>query len=94
MKRSSLVLRVLVCALVLGCMAGGIAMAAEETITGTVAQNDSGMIIISADDGEDYLVEGQDLSEMVGKSVKVTGTLAEKEDVKSITVMNLEEIKE
>ena len=94
MKRSRLVLKIIATALVLGFLTAGAVVAAEETITGMVEQNDSGMIIISADDGEDYLVKGQDLSEMVGKSVKVTGTLAEEGDAKAITVMNMEEIKE
>lgn len=94
MKRSRLVFKIIATVLVLGFLTAGAVVAAEETITGMVEQNDSGMIIISADDGEDYLVKGQDLSEMVGKSVKVTGTLAEEGDAKAITVMNMEEIKE
>ncbi|HSO18829.1 MAG TPA: hypothetical protein VLT88_05200 [Desulfosarcina sp.] len=94
MRKNRWVFGMMALALVLGFTAAGPAIAAEETISGTVEQNDSGMIIIAADDGEDYLVKGQDLSEMVGKSVKVTGTLAEEADAKSITVMNLEEIKE
>ena len=94
MQKNRWLYKILALTLVLGCLAVGNAMAAEETVTGTVAQNDSGMIIIAADDGEDYVVKGQDLSGMIGKSVKVTGTLAEEADAKSITVMNLEEIKE
>ena len=94
MKRSRLALKIIATALVLGFLTAGAVVAAEETITGMVDQNDGGTIIISADDGVDYVVKGQDLSEMVGKSVKVTGTLAEEGDAKSITVMNIEEIKE
>ena len=52
------------------------------------------MIVISADDGEDYLVKGQDLSNMIGKTIKVTGTLEQGDDAKSITVMEIEEIEE
>jgi hypothetical protein len=86
--------KVLVIALVMGLVAAAGAMAAEETLTGTIMKNDSGMIIVSADDGSDYLVKGENLSDMVGKSVKVTGTLSEEADAKSITVMSMEELKE
>lgn len=94
MKRSRLVFKIIATVLVLGFLTAGAVVAAEETVTGMVDQNDGGTIIISGDDGVDYVVKGQDLSEMVGKSVKVTGTLAEEGDAKSITVMNVEEIKE
>ena len=68
--------------------------AANQSITGTIAENDAGKIIIAADDGEDYLVEGKDLSEMIGQSVKVTGTLTEQGGTKAIKVMKVEEVKE
>jgi hypothetical protein len=94
MKTKSVIGKVLAITLVLGLLVVTGAVAGEMAITGTVDQNDSGMIIISADDGDDYLVKGQDLSGMIGKTVKVTGTLAEEGDAKSITVMELEEVED
>ena len=92
MKTRTAMGKILALALVLGLLVATGAAAADQAITGTVDQNDSGMIIISADDGEDYLVKGKDLAGMIGKTVKVTGTLSEEGDAKSITVMQLEEV--
>lgn len=78
---------------IIGLFCAANVLAAEESISGMVEQGDQG-IVISADDGETYAVQGQDLSAMVGKSVKATGTLAETDSGKSITVTKVEEIKE
>jgi len=94
MKTKTVIGKVLALVLVLGFLVASGALAADMAITGTVDQNDSGMIILSADDGEDYLVKGKDLTDMIGKTVKVTGTLAQEGDAKSITVMELEEVAE
>ena len=94
MQRNRHLIKILALMVVTVWVSAGAAVAAEEIITGVVDQNDSGMIIIAADDGEDYVVKGKDLSEMVGKSVKVTGTLAEEADAKTITIMEVEELKE
>lgn len=80
-------------------MVAQIGMASEEkaaadtelTIQGTIEQSDAGLVIV-ADDGE-YQLSGQDLSAMVGKQVKVTGTLTEGEGVRMIKVMSVEELK-
>ena len=79
--------------LVVGFMATTFAIAGEEAITGMVEQTDQG-IVISADNGETYMVQGQDLSSMVGKNVKAMGTLAESESGKTLNVTSVEEIKE
>ena len=94
MKGQKTFIKVLAMVTIMGllCVAG--VMAAEETITGTIEQNDAGSIIISADNGESFMVKGQDLSSMVGKSVQVTGTLEEDAGVKSIKVTAVEEVKE
>ena len=94
MKTKNVVGKILALILVLGLLFAAGAVAADMAITGIVDQNDSGAFIILGDDGDDYLVSGRDLSDMVGKTVKVTGTIAEDADVKSITVMDLEEIEE
>jgi len=40
------------------------------------------------------LVKGKDLSSIIGKSVTITGILAEEGDTKTITVITLEEIED
>ena len=94
MRRKKVLIKVLAMVAVMGLMCATGVMAGEETITGTVEQNDAGNIIISADNGESFMVKGQDLSSMVGKSVQVTGTLEEDAGMKSIMVTTVEEVKE
>lgn len=66
---------------------------AEDSITGTIAQQGD-VIILDAADGT-YVLEGTDTApEMVGKKVKVTGTVAEKDNMKVISVMSMEEVTE
>ena len=50
-------------------------------------------IVLNADDGS-YVLEGDVAPEMVGKKVKVTGTVAEKDDMKVISVTSVEEVME
>ena len=70
----------------------GLAMA-EDSITGTIMEKGD-IIILDATDGS-YVLEGSDMApEMVGKTVKVTGTVAEKENMKVINVLSMEEVKE
>jgi hypothetical protein len=69
----------------------GVALA-EENITGTVKKTEAGLIL-QAVDGT-YIIVGQDLSDMVGKKIKATGTISEGEKGKTLTVMTVEEIQE
>lgn len=94
MKTNKVVKSVLAVALVIGLLFTVSAMAAESTFTGMVDENDEGGFILSADDGEDHIIVGSGLSSMVGKTVKITGTLAEDVDPKTINVMSIEEIEE
>ena len=71
----------------------GLAVAADETIQGTIEKNEQG-IVLNADNGETYIITGQDLSSMVGKTVKATGTLEEGKSGKTIKVSSVEEVKE
>lgn len=64
----------------------------EEIVAGTVVQTDEG-IIIEAEDG-DYLVQGKDLSDMVGKAVEVTGIITETDQGYVIEVKKAEELQE
>lgn len=77
--------------LVIGLLAATGAIASEESVTGMVEQTDQG-IVISADNGDTYMVEGKDLSAMVGQTVKATGTLAEGASGKTLTVISVEPV--
>jgi hypothetical protein len=90
MRHSKKIIGLLLCALLIS-FAATIGVAAEEQIIqGTVEQSDAGLVIV-AEDGQ-YLVVGQDLSDMVGKTVVVTGTIAESQEGKTITVTTVQEI--
>ncbi|MCP4748689.1 MAG: hypothetical protein GY874_21525 [Desulfobacteraceae bacterium] len=84
------IIKVATIMLIFGFMATPMVFAEEETITGTVAESDQG-VVISADDGGVYIVAGQDLSSMVGKVVKATGTIEESEAGKTLTITSVEE---
>jgi hypothetical protein len=77
--------------LVVGLLAATGAIASDESITGTIEKTDAG-IVISADNGDSYIVAGKDLSDMVGQTVKATGTLAEGQTGKTLTVISVEPI--
>ncbi len=63
-----------------------------KSIIGTVLQTDKGLTIF-ADTGN-YLVAGQDLSDVVGKYVKATGTVKEAAGVQIIEVSAISVIQE
>ena len=65
---------------------------AEETVTGTVVKSEKGLVIESADGS--YVLAGQDAAEMVGKKVKIVGTIAEGDEGKTLTIMSIEEVQE
>ncbi len=58
-------------------------------ITGMVEQSDSG-IVIATGMGK-YLVNGQDLSNLIGKTVNVTGTVQEAMGTYTIDVISVEQ---
>ena len=58
-------------------------------LTGMVEQGDNGVVIVT--DLGKYNVTGQDLSSMVGKTVKVTGALEESAGQYTINVESVEE---
>ncbi|MBT8343044.1 MAG: hypothetical protein HKP58_12590 [Desulfatitalea sp.] len=80
---------------VCGFLAASIAVASEqsESITGTVAKTDQG-IVITVDDGDTYVVQGKDLSSLVGQSVTATGMLSEDDAGKTIKVISVEPTQE
>ncbi|MGD8845603.1 MAG: DUF5818 domain-containing protein [Desulfobacteraceae bacterium] len=94
MTKKQMFRKLLAVVAVVGLLLASNAMAAdEETISGTIMETDQG-IVLSADDGETFMIEGQDLSDMVGKDVNVTGTLTESESGKTISVIKVEQISE
>jgi hypothetical protein len=70
-----------------------ITQAVEETqqgpaeIAGVVMETEKGVSIVT--DTETYLLSGQDLSGMMGKRIKVTGTITEVEDTQVLEVMTV-----
>ncbi len=82
----------LVAAMLIIVAAAGLAVA-EDSIIGTIAEKGE-VIVLDAADGT-YVLEGSDMApEMVGKKVKVTGTIAEKENMRVINVLSMEEVTE
>ena len=86
MKRN--LIKVFAILLVIGLVAATGAIAGDQSITGMVEKTDQG-IVISADNGDTYIVAGKDLSAMVGQ----TGTLAEGQSGKTLTVISVEPVK-
>ena len=60
------------------------------TITGTVLQADSGLVIET--DGGMYNLTGKDLSKMVDKEVEISGTVTESDEGRAINVTSFKEI--
>ena len=70
------------------------AKTAEETIQGMVEKDPSGMTMIKMDDGKTFMVLGQNMTPMIGKTVKVTGTLSKGKSTRSIMVTSFEEVQD
>lgn len=77
--------------LIVGLMAATGAIAGDSSVTGTVEKTAAG-IVISGDDGATYNVAGADLSRLVGKTIKATGTLEEGPAGKTLTVTGVEPV--
>jgi TRAP-type uncharacterized transport system substrate-binding protein len=98
MKQRKFSVRLLLCALlVLAVVLAAVACTKQTTtptkeITGTVEQTDQGVVITSEGEGGQYLVAGQDLSAMLGKKVKASGTVTEAEGRKTINVTSVTEV--
>ena len=70
----------------------GLALA-EDSITGTISEKGE-FIVLDAASGS-FVLEGSDIApDMVGKRVKVTGTVAEKDNLRVLNVLSMEEVKE
>ena len=66
--------------------------AENKEIVGTVAQTDDGLIIVA--DSGNSMISGQDLSPIVGKNVKVTGTVKESVGTKIIEITSFQVMNE
>jgi len=65
--------------------------AAEQTFTGTVEQTDKGLVLKTSDEvGSYHVIDKPDLHALVGKSVKLTGSLMDRQAGKFINVKNFE----
>lgn len=81
----------MMCALFVSVAATGFAMVAEESVVGEVVNSSSGYAI--ATEGGYYMVDGYDVSGLIGKTVKATGSVSEEGGGKTIHVTSVEEIK-
>lgn len=95
MKRDKKYLFVALCAMIIIAFLSGTAISGKTiTITGTV--NEDYQIV--ADNGQIYEVadteKGVEVVDLVGKKVKVTGTVEESDGEKVITITSYEVIKE
>lgn len=94
MKFNKNLIIVVFCAFSIAMVSVTLGTAQEEketvTITGTVLQSDSGLVILT--DGGMYSLSGQDLSKMVDKEVEVSGTVTEGDEGSSINVTSFREI--
>ena len=64
---------------------------AEQTFTGTMEKTEKGLVL-KADDGATTfrIIENKDLYALVGKTVKLTGSVMERESGKAISVTKFE----
>jgi len=66
----------------------------QETIQGMVEAGNKGTAVIKTDDGQTFLILGQNMAPMIGKTVKVTGTLSKGKTTRSIIVTSFEEVQD
>ena len=59
-----------------------------------VEEGNKGMAVSKTDDGQTFLILGQNMAPMIGKTVKVTGTLSKGKTTRSITVTSFEEVQD
>ena len=100
MKRSNVFKLAMALIVIFGLLITTAAVAAEkgknveETIQGMVEKHASGMTMIKTDDGHTFNVLGQNMTDMIGKTVKVTGTLSKGKTTRAIMVTHFEEVKD
>ncbi|MDA8140449.1 MAG: hypothetical protein M0036_17515 [Desulfobacteraceae bacterium] len=93
MKRTRWIWKFFVLGLVLPIWFAVGAMADEAVISGVIKKTEDG-IVLAIPNGESFVIFNQDLSNLVGKSVKITGVLEEGPYGKSIRVESVQKIKD
>mgnify|MGYP000635329390 CR=1 FL=1 len=69
--------------------------AADQTFTGTVEQTDQGLVLKTSDGANTYrVVDNPNVRALAGKTVKLTGTLMDREAGKAIAVTSFEILEE
>ena len=66
----------------------------QETIQGMVEKGNKGVAVIKTDDGQTFYILGQNMTSLIGKTVKVTGTLSKGKATRSIVVTRFEEVQD
>ena len=66
----------------------------DQTIQGTVEQGNKGITVIKTDDGQIFNVLGKNMAALMGKKVKVTGTLSKGKTTRAIIVTSFEEVQD
>jgi hypothetical protein len=95
MKRNPVVRTWIMLVLIAGLLTLAGCAGGEQTLTGTVEKTDQGLVLKTADGAGTYrLVENKDLYALEGKTVKLTGSLMERESGKAIAVTHYEVVGE
>ncbi len=99
MKRNSVFRMAIALFMVIGMLVGTTALsvatadaADPQTIEGVVQEGKNGTTIIKMDDGQAFNVLGKNMKDMLGKTVKVTGTLSKGKSTRAIVVNSFEEV--
>jgi hypothetical protein len=96
MKRSNVFRVAVAIVMVVGLLITTSAMAvdkgAQETIQGMVEKGEKGITMIKTDDGHAITILNKNMSAMIGKKVKITGTLTKGAKNQSIIVTSFEEV--
>ena len=90
MKFNKKQIAIVLLAVMISLVAGMAAAMVPESIVGTVEATDAGLML-KAGDG-DYMLAGEDMSAMIGKMVKVTGSFSESGSGTTLHVMSFEEM--
>ena len=95
MKRNPIVRTLIMLVLMAGLLVAIGCAGGEQTFTGSVEKTDQGLVLKTADGAGTYrLVENKDLYALEGKTVKLTGSLLERESGKAIAVTHFEVVGE
>lgn len=93
MNAKSILYKVLIAIAVLGIFTATGALAQEDRVTGTVYETEEG-IVLKTRSGVKLAVSGEDLTDLVGKSVIATGIIVEDVTGGVINVTTVEVIEE